>query len=1514
MLPPFIYVGLILLQICTNVEAKLRYALIFPSTMHSDLQNHICLHLEDMKGDSKVMITLTLGRKTTPLLTKLFQESSSFFCISFQIPNELDIIHQTGTLFLSIQTADELIHESRRVDIEKKQKMDAQILIQTDKPLYKPGQTVKFRIVSLNGNFQPEDMEFPLVELQDPGKNRIGQMLNISLTQGIADLSFSLSPEPRLGTYSIRVKNKVHTFQVEEYVLPKFEVILELPNSILKSMQTFPVKTCGRYTYGKPVQGTYKGSLCQKVGSSPYFVPFLAVTSPGNCINFEGKLDHLGCSSNTMRSSSFQLSRNVNTMAPIKLEGTVTITEEGTGISLSATSETSIVVSNSVSFLDPKSIYKPGMPYSVTLEVTDSKKSPVPGQKVYLTCEQCDITINETLVTDDKGRASYILENTTNWTQRIGLKASTNMENESRSRLYFWSPGDARLTIFPLYSSSKSYLNLKSLGKDNSCRSQQEVLVQYIIRNSALQKDTKQMDLYYLVTSKGHIESSGSQKIMVKSSDTDLQGDLSFKFSVNVNDSSFIHVLVYIFLPSGEMIADNIKIKMMRCFKNEVSVGFSSDEVHPGSDVSLRVQADPGSLCGLRVVDQSVVLMKPEDELTAEKVYDLFTDSQHPSLFGISMSTDVMLVPCENGPAGAYYSSPFSIMSTEEELHKLFVDMQLKIITSAEVKKPVHCPDPSARVGVVMPYGGGAMPGGIAAGVGAAPGMGVGGVAGIGAAGVGSFPVLANEIRDPLEKVGVTRKYFPETWIWQLTPIGNSGVIELQHLAPDTITDWTAGAICMGPDGFGLSPSVPLRVFQPYFVELALPYSVVRGETFTLKANVFNYLKQCIKVQTTLLPSPELELEACPECQYSSCLCADESKIFRWNVKAAKLGEVNITVRTEAVNTPDLCNNEVPLVPTQGNVDTVIKPLIVKPGGVLVEKSYSAMICTQARQGKHNHYFTIEEGDYIVLHIMIFKFQLLYVFFSIGNSKTENISLKLPVNILKDSERAYVTVVGDMMGTTLEHLDHLLTMPSGCGEQNMVRFAPNIFVLQYLEKTNQLRSEIKSKAINFMKNGYQRQLSYKRDDGSFSAYGKVDPEGNTWLTAFVVKTFSKSQPYIFVDEVQLSASYAWLTRNRFYSGCFRNVGKLFHSSMKGGVEDDVSLSTYVTIALLEAGKSPQDPLVRDSVLCLQQLALNVNNMYTQALLAYAFTLYGDTYYRKILLDRLEQKAVKKDGQLYWQPKPQPMPDERFWQRASSTEVELTSYVLLALLSTNTKDLFHAAQIVSWLSKQQNAFGGFSSTQDTIVALQAMALYAEATFSDKGDSTVTLTSTNGFREQFRVNNDNRLLLQRSSLPDIPGEYTVTSSGNSCVYVQALLRYNVPPERNDATFMIRLDVRPIQCTRGLPTRLQINIFVAYTGSRQKSNMVLIDVKMLSGFSPLKSSIEQLKAFNVIQRAEEKEDTLTLYLDEIGHIISSFSLLVEQEYPVMNLKPAAVKIYDYYEKDEYATAEYNSPCTWF
>lgn len=60
---------------------------------------------------------------------------------------------------------------------------------------------------------------------------------------------------------------------------------------------------------------------------------------------------------------------------------------------------------------------------------------------------------------------------------------------------------------------------------------------------------------------------------------------------------------------------------------------------------------------------------------------------------------------------------------------------------------------------------------------------------------------------------------------------------------------------------------------------------------------------------------------------------------------------------------------------------------------------------------------------------------------------------------------------GDLMGRAMKNLDSLLQMPYGCGEQNMVLFAPNIYILNYLQSTRQLTEEIQTRATGFLDSG-----------------------------------------------------------------------------------------------------------------------------------------------------------------------------------------------------------------------------------------------------------------------------------------------------------------------------------------------------------------------------------------------------------------------------------------------------------
>ena len=63
------------------------------------------------------------------------------------------------------------------------------------------------------------------------------------------------------------------------------------------------------------------------------------------------------------------------------------------------------------------------------------------------------------------------------------------------------------------------------------------------------------------------------------------------------------------------------------------------------------------------------------------------------------------------------------------------------------------------------------------------------------------------------------------------------------------------------------------------------------------------------------------------------------------------------------------------------------------------------------------------------------------------------------------------TSLGDLMAPNLHNMDKLLRLPRGCGEQNMANFAPNVYVLQYLDKTGQLKEDTKLKILELLTKG-----------------------------------------------------------------------------------------------------------------------------------------------------------------------------------------------------------------------------------------------------------------------------------------------------------------------------------------------------------------------------------------------------------------------------------------------------------
>ncbi|NWW11896.1 A2ML1 protein, partial [Oreocharis arfaki] len=937
-----------------------------------------------------------------------------------------------------------------------------------------------------------------------------------------------------------------------------------------------------------------------------------------------------------------------------------------------------------------------------------------------------------------------------------------------------------------------------------------------------------------------------------------LEGFFSIPLTFSLTYAPAPRLVVYVIFPNGKIIADSAIFSVSTCFRNKVELGFSTPETLPGSQVGLRLQAAPGSTCAVWAMDPSAFWMKPGRELSSHSINGLFP-SVYNSRYPRQVSEDDRSCGSDSDEPDVF--TAFRVKMRGEDnlvVNNFFLqEMGLKIMSNTNIKKPRVCPTPLTAM----------------------------------LRGTGTSLLIPTEhltstyqptmfppFSSAEEKV---HKHFSQTWLWDLYSVGPSGNESVTVTVPDAITEWKAGMFCTGRNGFGFAPASRLIVSKPFLVELPLPSSVVQGETFNLKATVFSNLQQCMKIQVTLEEFAHFQLKPCKGCVYSSCLCSGEAKTFQWSVTAEQLGLMNITLSTEAVATKELCGEEIPFVPKQGQKDTIIKLIQVRPEGVLVEKAHSSVLCPEK-----------------------------------GNPAQESVSLVLPLNVVEGSVRATVSVTGDLMGMALQNLGHLVQMPHGCGEQNMVLFAPVVYVLQYLEKTRQLSPEIKDRATGFLRNGYQIQLQYQHPDGSYSEFGTKDEYGNTWLTAFVVKCFVQAKPYIYLDNRIIEAALTWLEFHQLPSGCFKNVGQLFHTFMKGGVDGEVPLAAYITAAYLEAGATPESTVVRRALGCLAPALPKAASTYTQALLAYTFALAKDSQRTQELLDVLERKAIRADGQIHWsQTSSKPRTSTSPWSQPVSVDVELTAYILLALLSkpnVTESDLTTASGIVAWLTRQQNAYGGFASTQDTVVALQALAKYAALTHSTQGDAEVRVRSHGGFGKKFQVSDQNRLLVQEAALTEVPGKFLVQAHGSCCVFTRMVLRYNTPSPQDSTSFALQVKTEPVNCTKDNTRSVTVHVNVRYNGKKSTSSMVILEVSLLTGFALAAGSGMSVRSHgHSVRRTEKTQGGVAIYLDKLSHISDTYVLHLEQEIEVTNLKPGHVRVYDYYNPEEQALADYNVFC---
>ena len=687
-----------------------------------------------------------------------------------------------------------------------------------------------------------------------------------------------------------------------------------------------------------------------------------------------------------------------------------------------------------------------------------------------------------------------------------------------------------------------------------------------------------------------------------------------------------------------------------------------------------------------------------------------------------------------------------------------------------------------------------------------------------------------------------------------------------------------------------MSKPSSLLVSQDFFAEIRLPYSVKRGETFPLNVTVFNYIDVELPIRVKLITSEE-EVQS-DKSEFDICIGPKDNKVITMKTTGLKLGELNITVEARITNGINDCKN---VAEGDGFTDALVKQLRVKPEGVEIEKVESDFKC-----------------------------------FESGKEKFQMSKLEVPSDAVADSERAWVYVTGDIMAPALENVGNLVRLPTGCGEQNMVGLVPNIYLLQYLDSTNQKEPELERKAKEFMEIGYNRQQKYNHPNGAYSIWGdKGDKDGSTWLTAFVVKSFSEAAQYIGVDTKLMQRSVDWLMKGQMENGCFRKRGYVHSSYLKGGGSDD-SLTPFVVTALLEAksriGVKILPNKLSEAIDCMLRTT-NTSDIYSTIVTAHAANLLVKkldkqpedkrknlgklemSTERKEKIENLMEEIITKANTSE--------PGSRFWDTertlnkwgyyyTSSEAVEMTAYNVMSF--TLRDEVPKALDSVKWLARQRNSQGGFVSTQDTVVALQALSMYAQRVTKIPLAMTVEVTEkheTINKLNTFKMNEDNALLLQTQKLTQLPSKLVLDTAGAGCAMVQTVLRYNMPEVEEDNGFTITAEGN----TNSIEDP-SLTICAAYTGTNEKTGMVLIEVEMVTGWEAVNPESLKNEVDSGVQRVEQddKENKVVLYFDSMPKLEKCIDIELKQVMDIEDAKDALVTVYDYYNREESASVLYN------
>ncbi|XP_073825812.1 thioester-containing protein 1 allele R1-like [Musca autumnalis] len=1421
---------LVLMLIFAYCRAEGKYTVIAPGTIHSNdkYTAAVAVHKIDKPCQIKVGITGPSFNesKTVELKNAEIKE------VDFMVPTLAE-----GNYNLTAEGINCLENFKNSTKLQYA-KIETHVRLQTDKGLYKPGDIINYRVLFLDKDLKPTVAERDtVIYLEDGKRNRIKEIKNFEVVSGVHTGHFKISQFPVMGHWHLGVTSKGHHvrsvyFDVKKYVPPKFVAKVEATKFVSVRDGDMQVFVRANYTYGKPLNG--KATIILKL--DPYYdfgrTADGKKIQPPNIIRTADMLQGKAkINLNVKELEEYMQGKKYFTSASI----VATVEEQFTGVKINTTTSTQIYpycyAIYCVNYYECN-YFKADEEKEVIIQLTHVDGSHLKDTKTPVELLYTAVLEKYSMPLPLRGKVEEV---TTTMTPPIAENRTysfTGFMNETGFVTF-----NVKLAELEEYRGYSHYYTIEAFYRD-----EKRVLTSaYQHRESEkveTSADDKPKEWFKLVNRyyddrpklfrEEHFTVNSSKPMPYLDYNVVARGNIVKSVHINLPDKPKVYnitltselvysprfsIYVYYVDEHGEYHYTEDTYYIDYELQNKINITVA-EQVKPGQEVALKIKTAPNSFVGLMAVDQSVLLLRSNNDLRAHE-------------FGWAIGSYTTRTPGQGGYS--YYpgtiagcvtltNADYFCNWTKPEYIGIMPHSGLHL-TSIEYEN-------TRQMSAV--YRGGH-------------------VAGVG----GGEPIQV-------------RKDFAETWIFDnIENTGDKEEFTWSKKIPDTITSWMLTGFAINSEN-GLAVTTDktkVTTFQPFFISIRLPYSVKRGEVINIPALVFNYLDKTLDVEVTL-DNMDDEFEFT---EFNNEVIGDQKRSKMVRVPA--MGAVGVSF--------------------------MIRPKIL--GNVMLK--YTA-VSAMAGDAVHKSMKVVPEG--------VTKYGNRAYFVNL-NEETEmksSFEFELPAEIIHDSKHIEVGVVGDILGPVVNNLNNLVRLPTACGEQTMSTVLPNYLVMKYLDINKRLTPTMETKLRYNMENGYQHMLNYRHPDGSFSSFGPRQVSGqpnngSTWLTAYVTRSLLQMEEYIQIDPKIIENSFEYLIKQQATNGSFTEKSQGFFYRSQA---NHVSLTSSVLLALLE-NKSYAEKYSGEIQKALDFISENSDK--SEYLHAQAIGAEHAKASEK--LEKLNA-LVKTDGdRKWWSSTDRPL-THRWWSHIRSSDVEISSYALLTLLNQPSPNMDEILPIIRWLIAQRNSYGGFSSTQDTVVGLQALIQFAKLAEYEPAKMVVDIVAKGGAKEKLEtlhLNEENDILYQSVEMPDKIKSIDFTAKGTGTAMIQVAYQYNIL-EKEQPSFTITIEKHKT----AQRAALIMDVCVEYTGEGEASNMAVLEINTPSGYVVEDESLDAIKEVKRVSNVELKNDNslLVIYFDHLYKGEKTCILFAAiRAHAVAMQKPSVIMVYDYYDSNKKATDFY-------